>query len=344
MKPAHRVLLGAMVLLAATLWPSALPAAPFATVEAMRGQVTVRDAAGQSRPVAVRRQVHEGDTIETGGDGELHLLTVDDGLLAVRPNSRLQVPQYKTEGADAGIAISLLTGALRSVSGWLAKRELQRYTVTTPTATVGVRGTDHETTVVERDGDDPAGTYDHVFEGRTVLRTASGGEVELAAGEHGHARRDGVLQRLRQAPRFVAARRAQLRLEGRVVQRREALRTRIERRFERQQRIEQRRGERPAGNEPPRSQRLKRDDDDRPRVAATPAQSGDRAGQGAARGVGGPAHPSAQPRGDAAQGERPHRGGERPHAAERRARGQEAGAPPDRDAEPRPRGERRPPG
>lgn len=210
-------------------------AAPFASVEALHGQVSVYDAQGQTRRLTLNATIEEGDLIETGMDGEIHLLTQDDALLAVRPNSRFRVERYRMSEQEPAIVMNLFKGALRSLTGWLAARHPSAYRLHTPSATIGVRGTDHETSVLEQDGADLAGTYDSVLEGRTVLATAQGA-LEIAAGEHGYVRKDAAPERLQHAPRFLERR--TLRLEKRIGDRRPALRERIQRRLERLDRRE----------------------------------------------------------------------------------------------------------
>lgn len=219
-------------LFALLLGSLALPAqaAPFATVEALHGQVSMQDVHGQARPLTLNAEIEEGDLIETGTDGEVHLLTQDDALLALRPNSRFRIDHYRVSEQEPSIVMNLFKGSLRSLTGWLAARHPSAYRLHTPSATIGVRGTDHETTVLEQDGADSAGTYDSVQEGRTVLATALG-EIEISAGEHGYARADRAPQRLQQAPHFLGQR--ALRLEKRIGERRPLLRERIQRRLER---------------------------------------------------------------------------------------------------------------
>jgi hypothetical protein len=120
--------------------------------------------------------VYEGESIVTGIDGEVHLVMADEGQIAIRPNTRLRIAKYKADGGkDDSSIIALVQGALRSVTGWIGRYNPKGYAIRTPTATIGVRGTDHETLVVpqgSRDGE--AGTYDKVNHGATVLSTPHG--------------------------------------------------------------------------------------------------------------------------------------------------------------------------
>lgn len=197
----------------------------FAKAEALSGSVRVFGAGEAERELREGMSVQVGQTIVTGADGEVHLLTQDSGLIALRPDSRFEVLAYKAQGgADDNIALSLLKGALRSVTGWVAKRNPKGYKIVTPTATIGIRGTDHETTLLEVDTeDDRAGVFETVHEGTTFLRTGKG-EIDVEAGKDGYAPFDDA-----EPPRLLARRpgflkRRLLRLEARIQQRKEALR------------------------------------------------------------------------------------------------------------------------
>lgn len=222
----------------------------FGTVDALSGSASVTGQDGQSAALAVGMRVYEGDTLTSARDGEVHIVTEDGGFVALRPDTVFRIDQYKAEGGDDDKTfMSLLKGAMRSITGWIGKHDNAAYRLTTPTATVGIRGTDHEVVVVDKgDGDEP-GTYDTVNEGATVLKTAQG-EVEATPGRFAFAPRGRAVAPyfLAQRPRFFALR--TLRLEGRIVQRREYLRGRLQQMREERIRSFRQRGLYPGGAQP----------------------------------------------------------------------------------------------
>ena len=223
----------------------------FGTIDALSGGASVTAQDGESAALSVGMRVYEGDTIRSEHDGEVHIVTEDGGFVALRPDTVFRVDQYKADGgSDDKTFMSLLKGAMRSITGWIGKHDNAAYRVTTPTATVGIRGTDHEVAVVDQgDGDEP-GTYDTVNEGATVLKTAQG-EVEATPGKFAFAPRGRAVAPyfLAQRPRFFATR--SLRLEGRIVQRRDYLRGRLQQmREERIRNIQPPRGQRPGAAQP----------------------------------------------------------------------------------------------
>lgn len=214
-----------LILLASIFYfQSAYAAEQFGTVDAVSGEVVVINANNEKVSVRTGQKIYEGQTIETASNGELHIVTVDSGLIALRPSSNLRVDSYSAKGepTDATV-LTMLRGAMRSISGWVARRNPASYRINTPTATIGIRGTDHETTVIETAaGDAMPGTYDTVNEGTTVIRTQHG-ELVVHPGQHGIALREGnaAPALLAHHPEFFMRR--QLKIEARIQKRKETL-------------------------------------------------------------------------------------------------------------------------
>lgn len=165
-------------LLAAVLmcWSALAVGQTAGKVDLVDGEVKIFDAARKERMPKVGDAINVGENVVTGADGELHLSMEDGGQIAVRPNTRMRIEKYKAEGgADDRSVVRLLQGAMRSVTGWIGRYSPKNYQIHTPTATIGVRGTDHETHVIPPGSPEgEAGTYDKVNAGSTLLRTAQG--------------------------------------------------------------------------------------------------------------------------------------------------------------------------
>jgi hypothetical protein len=89
--------------------------------------------------------VRERDTIVTGSNGHVHIKFVDDALISIRPNSRLEIVRYQFDGdrpEDSIVKFNLMEGTARSVSGGAAGAAKERFRLNTPVAAIGVRGTD----------------------------------------------------------------------------------------------------------------------------------------------------------------------------------------------------------
>jgi hypothetical protein len=177
-------------------------------VELVEGDVTVTDRARQPRRVDVGSAIFEGESIATGKDGELHVSMEDGGFIAVRPNTKMSIAAYRAEGDDKDKGIfSLLAGTFRSVTGWIGKYNPRSYQVRTPTATIGVRGTDHEPLVIpEGSTEGEPGSYDKVNVGGSYIQTRHG-SIDVKPSQAGFAPLRGrpVPRILSQVPAFFKA-------------------------------------------------------------------------------------------------------------------------------------------
>ena len=169
-------------------------------IDLLEGDVRIVDQRNLRRAAKVGDKVYEGDNITTGANGEIHMTMDDQGFIAVRPNTKMRILQYRAEGDDddKGV-ISLLVGSLRSITGWIGKYHPKSYSINTPTATIGIRGTDHEPKVIpEGSSEGDAGTYDKVNAGGSFINTPQG-NIDVTPNHAAFAPHNG-----RAAPRMLA--------------------------------------------------------------------------------------------------------------------------------------------
>ena len=172
---------------------SATPAGA-GSVQFAAGDVQIIGPDNVSRRAAKGDVINERDTIATGADGTAHLRMADDGVIALRPNSRITIDTFRWQGKEDGSersVIGLVRGGFRAITGVIGRRDKSTYVVNTPTATIGIRGTDHEPLYIPAPGAGetaagPPGTYNKVNVGETFIRTAAG-ILELGANEVGFA-------------------------------------------------------------------------------------------------------------------------------------------------------------
>lgn len=137
---------------------------------------------GQTRTLAKGDPVRVGDTLKSSKGASLQLCMDDGGTIVLRPESQLVIESFAYKGIQDGsehIALDLLAGGFRAVTGNIGKLHKENYSIRTPNATVGIRGTDHETVFVGRTppGQTAAvepGTYNHVISGATLLQSDQG--------------------------------------------------------------------------------------------------------------------------------------------------------------------------
>ena len=212
------------------------PAATFGSVELVEGAVTVQAPGGAVSTPKQGDSITAGSTIVTGSDGEIHIATADSGYVALRPGTQLRVDQYRADGGDDDVlSLSLVRGTFRAITGWIGQFNRDNYRITTPTATIGIRGTDHEPGfVTEEDAarlGEEAGTYDKVNDGGSYIQNAQG-RADLQPNQSGFVPHRGALKPrlLEHAPRFYRV----TRNERRIVMRRAAVRrAMVQRRTER---------------------------------------------------------------------------------------------------------------
>jgi hypothetical protein len=156
-------------------------------IELAEGDARIVVKGAQSRPAKVGDQVNEGDTLITGKNGEIHMTMQDAGFIALRPGTQFTVISYHADADDKDTGIfSLVSGGFRSVTGWIGKFNRRSYQVRTPTATIGIRGTDHEPRYIpEGSSEGPPGTYDKVYAGESFIQTAQG-EASISPDQAGY--------------------------------------------------------------------------------------------------------------------------------------------------------------
>lgn len=121
-------------------------AALVGTVSLVLGKAAIESGSPkQTRTLAPGSQVRVHDQIVTSANGHVHIRFVDDALVSVRPDSRLEITRYDYDPARpelSAVKFDLIEGVTRAISGDAAKAARQRFRLNTPIAAIGVRGTD----------------------------------------------------------------------------------------------------------------------------------------------------------------------------------------------------------
>ena len=95
-------------------------------------------------PAKVGMPVQEADRVVTGADGTVGITFADNSLLSIGPGSNFAIDRYVFDSTThAGKFDSTLSkGTLAVVSGKMVKQSPEAMRVRTPSAIMGVRGTD----------------------------------------------------------------------------------------------------------------------------------------------------------------------------------------------------------
>lgn len=170
-------------------------------VLAVSGEVSAVDSTGKARPLVRGAPIRQGDRVVTAEGALVQIKMADGGMISVRPGTEVSFDRYVHDEANqknSGAVISLVRGGLRSITGMIGKANPEAYQIKTPSATIGIRGTDHEPVYVPPPMPGmPAptvqpGVYDKVNQGETLIRNELG-TIALKVGQVGFAPLQGVL-------------------------------------------------------------------------------------------------------------------------------------------------------
>ncbi|MDR1471967.1 MAG: FecR family protein [Synergistaceae bacterium] len=138
--------LGRLFIVACVLWAAlgspALGASPepIATVIAASGPVEVVRA-GSRVPLTLKDPVFVSDSILTGEGGKIQILFSDGSTVNIAPGSAFDMASYADAGSESNFAANLFQGAVRIITGTITESNPEGFELTTPLATIGIRGT-----------------------------------------------------------------------------------------------------------------------------------------------------------------------------------------------------------
>jgi hypothetical protein len=182
-------------LLFPTLLSAALGAAPPAHAQTRVGEAVVIQnevvrVAASATPIKVGDSMLRDETVRTGADSAARFVMADSTNLSLGPSATLKLDRtvFNDEHSYRDVAIRMATGAFRFVTG---HSEKTAYKITTPLATIGVRGTTLDilsqrgrSVVVLQDGAASVCTttlqcVQLTQPGDTAIITSSGGKVTI---------------------------------------------------------------------------------------------------------------------------------------------------------------------
>ncbi len=156
-------------------------------------QATSASGPGGARTLSTTGPVYSGDRIKTGKAGEAQIRFIDDTRLVVGASSSIVIDKYvfNPDKTVAQVGLQFTKGTLRFITGSGPKRA---YSIVTPTATLGVRGTRFDVAVGGQ-----IGTGVVVFDGEvemcsrrtgrcTIIRSGCGAAVASPDGSLGSPR------------------------------------------------------------------------------------------------------------------------------------------------------------
>ncbi len=119
-----------------------LYAAPAGKVLYARGNVSAQAPGGGLRIIASGAPVEVGETLSTAEESFALVQLLDQERITLRPDTSFAITNFdQTEGKES-VALNLFKGGIRALTGLLGKRRPDSFRLTTPVATIGIRGTD----------------------------------------------------------------------------------------------------------------------------------------------------------------------------------------------------------
>jgi hypothetical protein len=122
-------------------------------VKRVSGSVSL-ERGGSRLPVVAGTLLRAGDRIVTGSPGGVGIVLADDTLVTAGPGSRVELADVKFDATthEGNIVVRLLKGMLHVVTGLVGKQKPENVRIETPTAVMGVRGTEF---IVQTAGTEP---------------------------------------------------------------------------------------------------------------------------------------------------------------------------------------------
>ena len=113
-------------------------------VARLSGPLMVKKADGSVKVLALRSEIESGDTLVSEKNTFAQIKFIDNSEITLRPGTTFKVENFaydagKPDGDNA--SFSLVKGGLRSITGLMGKRNKEKFSLKTPNATIGIRGT-----------------------------------------------------------------------------------------------------------------------------------------------------------------------------------------------------------
>jgi hypothetical protein len=143
-----------LIVALALAFPAMAAAADVGLIKVAKGSVQIQRGATKM-PATVGAGLQTSDVIVTGADGSAGITFTDNSLVSVGPNSVFAIDKYSfdTTTHSGEFMGNLKQGRLAAVSGKMVKQSPESMKIRTPSAVMGVRGTEFLVQVDERHTD-----------------------------------------------------------------------------------------------------------------------------------------------------------------------------------------------
>jgi hypothetical protein len=163
---------------------SAWAAQVVGVVAHLSGPLLDRKADGSVKVLGLKSEVESGDTLVSEKNTYAQIRFVDNSEITLKPGTTFRIENFSYDAgkpeADSA-AFNLVKGGLRSITGLLGKRNKEKFSLKTPTATIGIRGT----TFIAQYVPHPEPTAMRINYDESSINAADAGKVPRAATEQG---------------------------------------------------------------------------------------------------------------------------------------------------------------
>lgn len=123
------------------IWAGAVPAAPVGTVTQLEGRADLTRGDAPARPLRSGEAIERRDVLRTKSDSSLELTLSDGSRINMGPATRLVVAEYVVADEPDGL-FEVTRGWIRTFVSDVFSERKESFRVETPTAAMGVQGTD----------------------------------------------------------------------------------------------------------------------------------------------------------------------------------------------------------
>lgn len=107
----------------------------------VKGQVQIAKSKSQAVSAKVGSKVYPEDTITTGKDSRAKIVMSDRNIINVLPETKIRIDQYTNDAKEKNVRLSLIEGKIRTNVEQKYDINENKFEIKTPSAVVGVRGT-----------------------------------------------------------------------------------------------------------------------------------------------------------------------------------------------------------
>lgn len=133
-------LFAALCMLGSAAWAAQVAG----VVARLSGPLMAKKLDGSVKVLALRSEIESGDTLVSEKNTYAQIKFIDNSEITLRPGTTFKVENFSYDAGkpdEDNASFSLVKGGLRSITGLMGKRNKEKFSLKTPSATIGIRGT-----------------------------------------------------------------------------------------------------------------------------------------------------------------------------------------------------------